>query len=135
MNFLPVCPEVECGFSVPRQPLHLVGDPDRPRLEGTATRDDFTQKMEKWTERRLQELEIEGLSGFVFKSRSPSCGMQGVEVVSDRGIPLGKTGGVFARMLVKRFPTLPVEEEIRLQDQENLEEFIERIKTSGASTG
>lgn len=32
MEFVPVCPEVERGLSVPREAMRLVGDPDNPRL-------------------------------------------------------------------------------------------------------
>ncbi|MEJ2040706.1 MAG: DUF523 domain-containing protein, partial [Desulfosarcinaceae bacterium] len=32
MDFIPVCPEVECGLPVPREPMRLVGDPRNPRL-------------------------------------------------------------------------------------------------------
>ena len=30
--FLPVCPEVECGLSIPRESMRLQGDPESPRL-------------------------------------------------------------------------------------------------------
>jgi len=31
-EWVPVCPECEYGLPVPREPLHLVGSPESPRL-------------------------------------------------------------------------------------------------------
>jgi hypothetical protein len=30
IRYVPVCPEVECGFGVPRETLRLTGNPERP---------------------------------------------------------------------------------------------------------
>ena len=32
VEYVPVCPEVEAGFGVPRESMRLVGDPESPRL-------------------------------------------------------------------------------------------------------
>ena len=32
VDFVPVCPEVEAGFGVPRESFRLVGDAEAPRL-------------------------------------------------------------------------------------------------------
>ena len=68
VEYVPVCPEVECGFSVPREPLRLVGDPDSPRLVTSTTKKDHTHRMTSWSRTRIAELEKEGLCGFIFKS-------------------------------------------------------------------
>ena len=36
VEWVPVCPEVECGLPVPREAMRLVGDPAAPRLVTTA---------------------------------------------------------------------------------------------------
>jgi uncharacterized protein YbbK (DUF523 family) len=46
VEYVPVCPEVECGFGVPRVAFRLVGKPDRPRLMTINTKQDFTECME-----------------------------------------------------------------------------------------
>lgn len=128
VEYVPVCPEVECGLGVPRESMHLEGDPGRPRLVTTRTRRDLTDRMEAWANRRTAELEKEGLCGFVFKSRSPSSGMERVNVFPEGGGQAVKKGsGIFARIFMERFPHLPVEEEGRLQDPVLRENFIERI--------
>ena len=71
VEYVSVCPEVECGFGVPRETLRLIGDPKRPRLVTTKTAVDHTQRMEAWAQKRADELAGEDLSGFIFKSGSP----------------------------------------------------------------
>lgn len=128
VEYVPVCPEVECGLGVPRESMHLEGDPERPRLVTTRTGKDLTERMEAWARRRVAELEKENLCGFVFKSDSPSSGMERVKVYSGKGSqPVRQGIGIFARTFMERFPLLPAEEEGRLHDPVLRENFIERI--------
>ena len=129
MAYVPVCPEVECGLPVPRESMHLVGDVDHPRLVTTRTEVDHTRRMETWARRRVRELESAGLCGFIFKSRSPSSGMQRVRVTNDKGQAVKKGVGVFARIFQEHFPLLPAEDEGRLNDADIRENFIERVFT------
>ncbi|MGE4555222.1 MAG: YbgA family protein [Desulfovibrionaceae bacterium] len=127
-EFVPVCPEVESGLPVPRPSLRLVGDPASPRLVFPKTGRDHTAAMQTWARSRLDELADANLCGFVFKSRSPSSGMERVKVYPEGGgAPANKGVGVFARAFMDRFPELPVEEEGRLNDPRLRENFIERI--------
>lgn len=127
VEWVPVCPEVECGLPIPRESLRLVGDPASPRLVTTRTREDMTDRMTRWARKRVQELEKEQLCGFVFKANSPSSGMERVRVYDANGVPHKVGSGVFARIFMEHFPTLPVEEEGRLHDPALRENFIERI--------
>lgn len=127
VEFVSVCPEFEAGLGVPREAMRLLGAGDSVRLVGIKTGHDFTGKLTSWANRRVSELEKEGLSGFVFKRGSPSSGMERVKVYTESG-SFSKTGsGIFARIFMERFPLLPVEEEGRLHDPELRENFIERI--------
>ena len=127
VDYVPVCPEVECGLPVPRESMHLEGDTDAPRLVTSRTKQDMTERMVQWAQRRVGELEKESLMGFIFKSDSPSSGMERVRVYSEKGMPVKKGVGLFARAFMERFPLLPVEEEGRLHDPRLRESFIERI--------
>lgn len=129
VDFVPVCPEVEAGFGIPREAFRLVGDPSAPRLVTIKTKIDHTERMETWARRRVKELEKEDLCGFVFKSDSPSSGMERVKVYDANGVPRKAASGIFARIFMERFPLLPVEEEGRLHDPLLRENFIERIFT------
>jgi uncharacterized protein YbgA (DUF1722 family)/uncharacterized protein YbbK (DUF523 family) len=128
VTYVPVCPEVECGLSVPREAMRLVGKADSPRLVTIATKNDCTEQMTSWACKRVEELESEELCGFIFKSKSPSSGMQRVKVYSEQnGIPAHNGIGMFARAFMEHFPLLPCEEEGRLHDPGLRENFIERI--------
>jgi len=127
VEYVPVCPEVECGLPVPREPMRLVGSAESPRLVTVRTRRDLTEQMLRWAERRVVELEKEGLCGFIFKSGSPSSGMEKVKVYSDAGIPRKIGVGIFARKFMEHFPLLPVEDEGRLHDPVLRERFIESV--------
>jgi uncharacterized protein YbgA (DUF1722 family)/uncharacterized protein YbbK (DUF523 family) len=129
VEYVPVCPEVECGFGIPRDTFRLVGDPKRPRLVIHKTGADHTERMEAWARKRVEELEKEELCGYIFKSDSPSSGMERVKVYSDKGIPSKVGVGIFARIFMEHFPLTPVEEEGRLHDPVLRENFIERIFT------
>jgi len=128
-EYVPVCPEVEYGLGIPREALRLVGNPESPRLVTTKTHRDHTDRMLRWARKRVIELGKEGLCGFIFKSNSPSSGMERVKVYSDNGMPEKKGSGLFARVFMDHFPLIPVEEEGRLHDAKLRENFIERIFT------
>jgi uncharacterized protein YbgA (DUF1722 family)/uncharacterized protein YbbK (DUF523 family) len=128
-DFVPVCPEVEVGMGIPRESLRLVGDPDSPRLITYKTKIDHTDRMVSWATKKVRELEKENLSGFIFKSDSPSSGMIRVKVYNDKGMPEKKGIGVFARIFMAHFPLIPVEDDGRLHDPMIRENFIERIFT------
>jgi len=129
VEFVPVCPEVECGLGIPREAMRLVGDPAHPRLLTVRSGVDHTERLLSWAKKRVVELEQEELCGFIFKSDSPSSGMERVKVYGPSGSPT-KTGvGLFARTFMEHFPLLPVEEEGRLHDPKLRENFIEAIFT------
>jgi uncharacterized protein YbgA (DUF1722 family)/uncharacterized protein YbbK (DUF523 family) len=129
VDYVPVCPEVECGLPIPRESMHLEGDPESPRLVTLRTKQDMTERMVNWARRRVVELEKEGLCGFIFKSDSPSSGMERVRVYNEKGMPVKKGVGMFARIFMEYYPLLPVEDEGRLHDPKLRENFVERIFT------
>ncbi len=129
VEWVPVCPEVECGLGVPRETLRLVGEPSNPRLVTTKTAIDHTDQMHSWAGGKLKQLEKETLCGFVFKSKSPSSGMTRVKVYHPNGGSVNQGTGIFAKAFIHHFPRIPVEEEGRLFDPGLRENFIERIFT------
>lgn len=129
MDYVPVCPEVECGMGIPREPMRLEGRSDAPRLITSLTREDRTDRLIRWAENRVVHLERENLSGFIFKSASPSCGMEAVKIYNDKGASAQTGIGLFAQIFMESFPGLPVEEESRLYDRALCENFIDRILT------
>jgi len=127
VQYVPVCPEVECGLPIPREAMRLVGTPEAPRLVTIRSRQDHTERMLTWARRRVAELEKEDLCGFIFKSNSPSSGMERVKVYNDQGMPAKQGRGIFAAVFMNHFPRIPVEDDGRLHDPVLRENFIERI--------
>ncbi len=126
--YVPVCPEVELGMGIPREPVRLEGAVSSPRMVGTRTGTDHTEAMNAWARRRVAGLDALDLCGYVLKKNSPSCGMERVKVYPPAGGAPAKGGaGLFARALLDRHPLLPTEEEGRLHDPVLRENFIERV--------
>ena len=128
LSFVPICPEVGIGMGVPRPPIQLVGDQLAPRVLGV--RDpgvDVTDALTAYA--RARAAQIEGVAGYVFMERSPSCGPYSVPVHDAKGVrPPAATGrGAFARAVLAQHPQLPVEENGRLFDAALRESFLARV--------
>jgi uncharacterized protein YbgA (DUF1722 family)/uncharacterized protein YbbK (DUF523 family) len=125
-EFVPVCPEVGIGMGVPRPAIRLVGEPVAPRAVGREDQTiDVTAKLHAYGERMAHELG--GLSGYIFKSKSPSCGLERVPVYGAHGPAMRQGRGLFAATFLAGQSWLPAEEEGRLCDPELRENFIERV--------
>src|SRR5439155_147061 len=85
VEWVPVCPEVELGLGVPREPIRLEGDPAAPRLVAVNNRRDLTRAMTRFARARAEQLARLDLVGYVFKKDSPSCGLRRVPVHGDGG--------------------------------------------------
>ena len=126
VEWVPVCPEIEIGLGVPREPIDLVDRNGAIRLVGAKTGIDHTRAMRSYARRRAAALAKEKLAGYVLKKGSPSCGLAGVKVHRGRNVRSDGTG-LFAEALVARFPDLPVEEEGRLADPRIQDRWLERV--------
>ena len=71
VDFIPVCPEVECGLEIPRPPMHLEASPRGTRLKITETGEDVTETMTEWGLGKLDKLERLKIDAYIFKSKSP----------------------------------------------------------------
>ena len=127
-DFVAVCPEVGIGLGVPRPTIRLVGSADAPRAVGVKDASlDVTDKLVRYGQRTAGRLG--DISGYIFKSKSPSCGMERVKLYDD---PDRKGGGrhavgLYAREIMRAHPLLPVEEEGRLGDPLLRDNFLECV--------
>lgn len=126
VEWVRVCPEVELGLGVPREPVRLVSAPDGPRMIAVQTGTDHSAAMQEYAERRVRELARADLAGYVLKAKSPSCGLHGVGIHDETGAVSGTGTGLFAAALRRRLPDLPVEDELRLSDAAVRESFLAR---------
>jgi len=126
-NFVVVCPEVEIGLSVPRDPLRIVLTAGEPRLVQPATGFDFTLEMRRFSNSFLDTLHQ--VDGFILKSGSPSCGLTNARIYSDAetSTPVEKGPGLFGKAVTDRFPRLAIEDDRRLLNARIKERFLERL--------
>jgi len=127
VEFISVCPEVECGFGVPREPLRLVGDPGSPSLISVYTRRDYTLPMLHWAQKRMLTLKEEDIWGVILKSKSPSCGIKRVKVYDKNGIAINQGRGLFARIFSEYFPLVPIVDEKEIHNPKTFKNFMDKI--------
>ena len=126
LTFVPVCPEAESGMPIPRETMRLEGEPATPRLMTCRTRIDMTGQMLAYCSAKVVELEGLNLCGFIFKERSPSCGLTMVPLYGD-GAANMLTVGLFAEEVARSFPSMALEEAEHLNDPSILQDFIEKV--------
>ena len=127
VEFVPVCPEVEIGLGTPRPTIRLVSIGGKQELVMPSTGQVLTEQMNRYAIEKIELLKKSRLDGFILKKSSPSCGMERLPVYRD-GKRMHRGGvGVFAQALMDHWPSLPLEEEGRLNDSVLREHFVERI--------
>lgn len=150
VEWIQVCPEIDIGLGTPRPPIRLERASRRAangsegnggagrsatsggvRLVMPATGEDLTERMTEYAERKVDTLREKRLAGYILKSNSPSCGMERVRLYDENGVPSRDGTGIYAAVLARRMPTLPTEEEGRLNDPRLRENFITRIFARG----
>ena len=126
-KLIPFCPEVAIGMSVPRPPINLVIKAGLIRVRGVSDKEhDVTDALTNYAISINEQLHA--MSGYIFKSRSPSCGLMGVNVYDDETNQVVKTSaGQFAKIITQQHPQLPVEDEFRLEDKKIRDDFIQRV--------
>lgn len=131
VEWIPVCPETECGFGIPRATVRLVGNAADPRLVTTETLRDRTAAITAWTKRKIAQLRKKAICGFVFKARSPSCAIHDCALYDRRGLIVGTTAGIFARGVMWTMPTLPIIDEEAWRDPKVRRRFLELVERAG----
>lgn len=130
-HFVPFCPEMAMGLGTPRQSLRLIKLDGQVRVRGNKDHDlDVTDALHAMG--RAQAERHPELCGYIFKSKSPSCGMERVPLyaswTNDRP-PEKKGVGQFAEIFMATRPEIPCEEEGRLGDPVLRDNFMTRVFT------
>ncbi len=126
---IPVCPETQCGMTVPREPMHLEKR-DGIRLVTLDDQIDMTDMINEWIRKQISLLEKENPCGFILKSKSPSCGLD-INIFNENGVPIAKGAGLFAQAVLDSFPQAPVVDEISLKNEHVQEKFFRRLRILG----
>jgi len=128
IDWLPVCPEVEIGLSVPRSPIHLINSGKGIRAVFVHNEShDMTEALQDHAH-SMQE-KLLNVDGYIFKARSPSCG---IGTVSVRGEKL-LSNGIFVEEVKKIFPELPLIDEEQITVEKTRNQFFEAMLRYGAS--
>lgn len=126
-EFVAECPEVGIGMSIPRKPIRLIGDPEKP--DAVAVHDEsinYSKALTEYGENKAKQ--FHDLSGYIFMKNSPSCGLFRVKVYQENGYPSHTPGrGLYAKALTDAHPLLPVEESGRLCEPLLRENFVTRV--------
>ena len=93
------------------------------RMVGAESGKDWTEAMVGFNSIKLATLT--NISGFILKSRSPSCGPGNVPLHHEQ--EKSSTVGLFAHALMQYFPSLPVIDEEALQDEIVRQDFVARV--------
>lgn len=126
-EFVSICPEIAIGLGVPRPPIKLEGTPAHPRAVGVYDPAiDVTDALIDYGKKLANELGT--VSGFIFKSQSPSCGLDSTEIFQE-GHPALLGSGLFALTIRQALPALPVIDEVQLAVLEKRDRFLEQIFT------
>jgi uncharacterized protein YbbK (DUF523 family)/uncharacterized protein YbgA (DUF1722 family) len=132
-RLIPVCPELEAGLGVPREKIQVIEKSGHKEVRHEKTGKQATEAIEEFADRFLSSLNA--VDGFILKSRSPSCGVRDVKVFAEAGTPTPSHSGgsgLFADAIKKRFPSLAIEDECRLDDSSIRERWLTRLFVQAA---
>ncbi len=129
VEYRPVCPELEIGLGVPRDPIRIVTIDGEARLVQPDTDRDVTVEMREFSDAFLGSLDV--VDGFILKNRSPSCGITDVKIY--RGIEPSSSStrgaGFFGGRVLDLYPGLAIEDEGRLRNYTIREHFLTKLFT------
>ena len=127
-----ICPEVAIGMSVPRLPVALFESESGVHATGIANRGyEITLPLIEYANSLHDQL-LQA-SGYIFKARSPSCGVGSTPVFSPDEKQIRTGNGVFANAVRQMFPDMPVVEESDIEDEKRREDFREQVMRYHAS--
>ena len=126
-DYVPICPEMAIGLGIPRPAIRLVGNDASWRIKGVMDQTlDVTDDLKEFG--RKMATEHTDISGYIFKKKSPSCGVFRLKIYDANGVTKSHKGiGAYAQMIIENQPLLPVEEEGRLNDVGLRDNFFMRV--------
>lgn len=128
ITLFPVCPEVELGLGVPREAIGLERHEGGTRLVVLSTRLELTDAMHDLCLRKAISLQQAGIHGYIARAKSPSCGHGTTPLRDVSGQELERVDGVFVAVLRQLIPSLPVIDDVGLEDESRRRTFIASVK-------
>ncbi|MGC8955779.1 MAG: DUF1722 domain-containing protein [Fervidobacterium sp.] len=128
-EFIKVCPEVEIGLPIPREPIDIFLIDGNYRLMNKSQSIDLTDKMILFSKNFADQISSMSIDGMILKAKSPSCGVNDAKLYSPNGRVLSKTAGIFAKEMTDKFPDIMIESEMRLTNEKIKYEFLTFVFT------
>jgi uncharacterized protein YbbK (DUF523 family) len=124
LRVIPICPEVDAGLGVPREPIELRTAADgRVSVACVVTGRDVTAALEGTLPSYRALFERSRPDGFVLKRRSPSCALGSAPIDGQ-----GAHDGFFAAWVATRYPACPRIDETGLGDPGMRRRFFEGLR-------
>ena len=129
VEFKTVCPEMEMGLGVPRETIRIVSEKGEIKLMQPSSEKDVSKEMSTFINNFINS--VDECDGFLFKSRSPSCGTKDVKIYEgmQKSASSKKGSGIFAGAIIEKFYGLAIEDDGRLKDYKIREHFLTKIFT------
>ena len=105
-RLLVFCPECGCGLGTPRPRIRLEQASAGLRLIRESDGTDLAPVMALFAVHEIRRLLFAGATGFIVKSRSPSCALADAPVADG-----GPGAGLFVRKLLEIAPDIPIIDE------------------------
>jgi len=134
IEWIPFCPEVGIGLSVPRDKIQLQKVSEQIHVVGVLNHTwDVTDELKSFAVNFLHQRA--DVDCYIVKSKSPSCGyqstplfhrVQGQNVQSENQC-LALTSGMFTRTITAMKPQLCIIEETRLGNENDCRQFLQQL--------
>lgn len=132
-DIVAVCPEVAMGMGVPRESVNLRLSKDgHLSMIGNKSNNDYTN-LARETSQSILDHSANELCGAILQKKSPSCGVERVKLYNEKNDEIytiknsEANRGIFASMLIKQKPMLPVIDSGRFYDEAERENFLRRV--------
>ena len=124
---LAICPEVAIGMGIPRPPIQLTGDKQRPEARQVdAPENNYTLPLKNFA---LLVSDEYVLDGYIFKSRSPSCGLGSTPLIVNGSTQSQTVSGIYASAITGFLPYLPVTEGETLVTRNACQQFLQQCRS------
>lgn len=126
LTLLPICPEVGAGLTVPRPPVQLMQTNAGIRALGRDNQSlDVTEALQQFAETSLQQLiSTHALCGYLWKSRSPSCGLRSTPLFDASGNEVNRISGIQAAYFQRGLPWLSYCEDTVMESATSVMRFV-----------
>ncbi len=130
---VPLCPEYAIGLGVPRDPLHIIQFAESRRVVRVADQSvDVTAQLQQYADFVCGAWAQ--ICGYIFKARSPSCGLVDTPVFDFLGNEINKGPGGYTAQILRRLGTLPVIDELQLADPVRRRDFVQKVERYSQSS-